>query len=221
MYLQTETEARSVREAWREYIAREVSVCDGLIAPEKRGEVIRAVAAYCDELSRSGPLRSELIPQLFQRAAAKLGGDPAGEGDGGEVPELEGVADLPLPVRELHATGWFRPLGGNLRGQGRNWLLEVNRFAACRGGLELQFFCEMKDALEAVAPVWEESCGRGALALRGLRSALCGMRGSPPGASEAAGFALEIRRYCGWLMSGIACARDWSAVPDVVIRDLP
>lgn len=220
MYLQIPTEPRTVREAWSEHIAREVSGGDDMLAPESRREVIRAVAACCEEMSRSGPLRSELIPQLYQRAAASLGGKFVCEDGGGEVPDTEGIENLPAPVRELLATEWFRPLGGQVQGGGRNWLLEVDRFSACRGGLELRFFQEMKQTLELVAPVWQSGNGAGALALRGMRSALSGIRGRPARAGELADFILETRGYCADVLAALAPARQWDCVPAVVVRDL-
>jgi len=220
MYLQTDTEARTVREAWSEYIAREVSDCRVLPSPEARTEVIRAVATYCEEISKSGPVRSELIPQLYRRAVASLEGKCDCSEVEGDLPEVGDVEGLPSALRELMAIGWFRPLGGCLRGQGRNWLLEANRFAACRGGIELRFFRELKDALEAISPVWEYASGAGTLALRGLRPALSGITGRPARAGELANFILETRSYCEDHLAAIAGRRHWNSVPAVAIRDL-
>lgn len=228
MYLNRPTEKRTAREAWTEYISEEAPVCAGSIDPESRREIINAMAAYCEDAAGDGALRAELIPQLFLRAASAIGGSRIQASRSAETharaelfTALIHNRDLPDRVRELIAIGWFRPLGGKVIGAGHNWALAVGRIVSgADNSLEMALFMEIKRTLSEISVVWNQSDGKGALALCGVQRAVRGMLGKGVRRGRASMLVLELRGFCADLLARSAEKNGWKSCPAVVVRDV-
>lgn len=218
MYLLEKDKPNNAERAWREYIEREAGDCAEDIAPGVRDQIVHALARYCEEESRSGVLRSEMIPQLFRRTARNL---LASATDTGDEDLLDQSSQEPLPkqVEELIGLGWLSELGGRVCNPGRNWLLDLRMLVGQpERALDMSILLAVRNALNAVAPVWDSSRGKGIIALRGAQTLARHLH--PARRSNASALVLEMRNYAESLLIRIGEQRSWREQPQVVVRDL-
>ncbi|MBR6021779.1 MAG: hypothetical protein IK066_05105 [Kiritimatiellae bacterium] len=225
--------------AWTREALRRLEEGLGAARDAGVGEARRAVAGAVERFLREegtdrATLPEEYVDLLLYRglraagrneeaqrwAAARL---PKGHGPPVFDPRVWPGA-VPLAAWELFSSGAVRPLRLDA-GEGKvSWVLDFRRLAAGdEGWMELTLLPGLGRLLEALAPAWEKSEGRGTIGLRGLAAAGFGSAGGRKrrGGQNGNGRldAKAVRRHCEAVLARLAASRGWKTAPDVVEMD--
>jgi hypothetical protein len=183
-----------------ETVAAELAaVCrpgDGF-GPEQVREIAKAVAAYAADRGADGDARALRV--LVSRA-------------------LHGSGESVLARRvAVLGAGWVRPTAWLVGGEEPVWALDLRALVhGRRERLELTLFTGLRLVVDALAPVWDETGGRGWLGLAYAGAAARIVLGPGVGRRRAAELCGELRGLCVARLETLRAQRHWAAVPGVL-----
>lgn len=194
-------------------------------------ELAQAVAAFVRRHHGDAPLPSAYLSLLISRALWSIGEERAArrfsEIKGAELRFATALADAALAA-DVSLPHWqvfvfsrvVQPSSLNCIARRAIWILDLEQIAVqTRLNLELAVFRAINVILEKIAGVWDQTGGRGVLALRNLRSLIRRLGRSDKCRANAA-LASEVREFCVENLRAAAKRRGWADVPDVIALDL-
>lgn len=118
----------------------------------------------------------------------------------------------------LFGTGLVSPSEWEITGREAVWTVDLLRMAVNEESAhEMLLFVSLHLVLDAMAGVWDSSCGRGTLGLRHVCATARVLSGHD--ARKAARAAAEIRDWCSAKLRQLAETHAWTDVPQVLNLD--
>lgn len=130
------------------------------------------------------------------------------------------LPDIPIRIWwRLCALHAVRPSYSAGAGRGEVWMLDMSRILVSeRECLELTAFRATTAALDAMAPLWDRSKGRGALVLRRLETTVSFLLKSE-NTKKTGNLAAEIRKTCSAKFQSLRKTRCWESRPEIFSLD--
>lgn len=182
-----------------------LDVCDSelLVDENNIDEIARAVEMFIrDELDCSCVNSNDLI-MLASKAMASVGDS--------------------LVARRflLFGSGMIRPSEWEVTSEDSMWILDLKQITFCEdAALELIFFNAIYLLLDAISDIWDESSGKGVLALRHVCSAASTLLGDTARTKERSILMREIVEVCEKKLHQIGAKRGWMEMPHVMNLDI-
>jgi hypothetical protein len=165
-------------------------------------QVARAVADYLDAGRRRVDPDSAYPLLLASQALSGLG-------------RFEAARSL-----LVFGAGVARPSRWYATGAESAWTVDVRRITASRSDrLELTLFAGVRAVIDAIAPVWDDTSGRGALGLRCVRAAVRDVVGAGSRRRRAESLYAEIYARSSDRLAKLQAARDWDDRPMLMRLD--
>lgn len=175
---------------------------DALVNVSSVDEIARAVGAFLESNGGTTVVASDQLIMLISRALKSIG---------------EGRAARRLL---LIGTGMVRPSEWEVVGSDAMWIVDLKQISVWNSAsLEMVFFNSVRAILDAIAEVWDEKSGQGALGLRHICATVSAMEGRA-GRKGVSGLATEIKELCGDRLAQLADERGWDYVPMVMDLDV-
>jgi hypothetical protein len=187
-----------------ERLADEIAIlCEpaGELTPSERGHLAKAVAFFLEERPAWAVERTTLF-RATARAIRSIG--------------------YPYAATRVLATGLglLRPLSSALAPALPAWGLDLFPLALDpRDRCELIFFRAFDALLRAIAPLWDETSGTGALGFRRLDPAVSALFGDSMSPRQRQAWRLEILAYGRQRLEMLARQRTWATVPHLFLLD--
>lgn len=204
----------------------------GLTDAEQQWEVARSVAFHAArEHERTGVLPAGYLALLAARALWAVGESEAARrlialkseelGFPTKCADAVFHSDIPLQIWwTLLSLRAVRPSGAFESARGKVWSLDLSRtFCGERDCLELMAFRVTNAIVQAIAPLWDESAGQGALALRNVRAVASSLLRGGRKDRKTMMLASEIRRLCSRKFRVLRESRGWTDCPVVLSLD--
>lgn len=182
-----------------------VDVCDDdgmCVDVDNIEEVARAVDLFIRQEMHCSCVSSEQLIMLASRAMASLGSGNA--------------------ARRflLFGAGMIRPSEWEIVADDCIWILDLKQMALRDdAALELVFFSALDLLLESIADIWDESAGKGTLALRHVCSVAASLLGCDD-APKKKKLVNEIQDSCKAKLRQIGEERRWAETPRVMNLDI-
>lgn len=175
-------------------------------------DVARAVETYCQLYFPDRPLSSDYLSLLLSRALVKSGHPQQARcvlsKRTGADACLAALAQDECPHRVMAglSSQLIRPTRWAVSNGEVVWTLDFRRLKQdSLAGLEISFLPAVRALLDEAAPMWDESSGRGGIALRGLD-----------------GLAVDgdsVRAFCADWLAATALQRGWTSTPALLSLD--
>ena len=171
---------------------------------EETVELARAVELFVTEMSSDSSVDSEELTRLASRALSGVGEDV--------------IARRLL----LFGTGMIRPSEWIISGNNMVWVLDLKQLVVpVDTPLELFMFPCLNAVIDAIADLWDESDGEGALGLKHVCDTAEAFLGNNcKNAAKRRLLANEIGRFCAGCLSRSGKTRGWSHTPEIVDLDV-